>query len=187
MIDETTLGSDIVAMVSEAEVECIRGALGEEGYAAMQATPVLMFADSLEMVADCFSPELSASIAIGLMSAQVGGLSAESSACLKDFYAEYGATGPDESDPAASIVYMFTFQMCMTDEEAMAFSGGDESMPLPSELRCLTAQTSIENLTILLTGLEALFTGNASPEMMQALQELQAASEVCGVDLLSQG
>ena len=187
MIDENTLGSDIVAMMSEAEVECLRGALGDETYAAMQAAPVLMFADALEMVATCFSPELSAGIALSVISAQVGGLSAESGACLKDFYAEHGATGPNDSDPAAGFIYMFTFQMCLTDEEAMAFAGGDESMPLPSELRCLTSQTSIENLTILLSGLEALFTGNASPEMLQALQELQAASEVCGVDLISQG
>lgn len=186
-MDENTMGSDIMAMMSEEEVRCVQDAIGDEGFTAMQATPVFLLSDSMAMVADCFAPELSAMLAIAFLSAEAGGLSAESSACLTDFYAEYGATPPDESDPAASIVYLFGFQTCLTDEEAIALSGGDDSVPLPSELNCLTSQISLDDLTALLTGLDALFTGNASPEMMQALQQLQIASEACGVDLMSMG
>ena len=187
MMDENTTGSDIMAMMSEEEVRCVQDAIGDEGFTAMQATPVFLLSDSMAMVADCFSPELSAMLAIAFLSAEIGVLSDEGSACLTDFYAEYGAVPPDETDQAASIVYLFTFQMCLTDEEAIALAQGDESIPLPSQLECLTSQVSIEDLTALLANLESLFTGNASPEMLQTLQELQAASEVCGVDLLSQG
>ena len=187
MMDENTMGSDIMAMMSEDEVACVQAAVGDEGFTAMQATPVFLLSDSMAMVADCFSPELSAMLAIGFLSAEIGVLSAESSACLMDFYAEYGALPPDETDQAASIVYLFTFQACLTDEEAIALSGGDESIPLPSQLECLTSQVSIEDLTALLANLESLFTGNASPEMLQTLQDLQIASEACGVDLLSMG
>ena len=187
MMDESMTGGDLMAMMSDVEVACVQAAVGDEGFAAMEATPIFILSDSMSMVADCFSPELSAMLAIGFLSAEIGGLSAESSACLTNFYAEYGATPPDETDAAASIVYLFSFQACLTDEEAIALSGGDESMPLPSQLECLTSQVSIEDLTALLANLEGLFTGNASPEMLQTLQELQIASEACGVDLLSMG
>ena len=102
-----------------------------------------------------------------------------------NFYGEYGAAPPDETDPAASIAYLFSFQMCLTDEEAIALAGGDDSIPLPSQLRCLTAQVDPETLTLLLTSFPELLTGSASPELMQAMQQVQIASESCGLDLLS--
>ena len=185
MMDENTMGSDIMAMMSAEEVECVQAAVGDEGFTAMMATPVFLLSDSMAMVADCFAPELSAMLAIAFLSAEVGGLSAESSACLTEFYAEYGATPPDETDPAASLTYLFSFQTCLTDEEAMALSGGDDTIPLPSQLRCLTAQVDQETLTLLLTSFQELFTGSASPELMAAMQEVQIASASCGLDLLS--
>ena len=184
-MDENTMGSDIMAMMSAEEVECVQAAVGDEGFTAMMATPVFLLSDSMAMVADCFAPELSAMLAIAFLSAEVGGLSAESEACLTKFYAEYGATPPDETDPAASFAYLFGFQGCLTDEEAIALSGGDESIPLPSQVRCLTAQVDSETLALLLTSVEQLFTGSASPEVMEAMQEVQVASMTCGIDLFS--
>ena len=75
--------------------------------------------------------------------------------------------------------------MCLTDEEAIALAGEDDSIPLPSQLRCLTAQVDQETLSMLLTSFPELLTGSASPELMQAMPEVQIASATCGLDLLS--
>ncbi len=187
MMDENMTGGDVMAMMSEEEVECVQEAVGDEGLTAMEAMPIFLLSDSMAMVADCFSTELATSLAVAFTSAAAGGLSAESSACLMNFYTESGATPPDESDPAASIAYLFGFQLCLTDEEAIALAGGDESIPLPSQLKCLTAQVDQEALTLLLTSFPELLSGSASPELLQAMQQVQVASEACGVDLLTLG
>ncbi len=185
MMDMT--GGDLMAMMSAEEIECVQAAVGDEGLAAMETMSVFLLSDSMAMVADCFSPALTAMLSIAFLSAQVGGLTDESTACLTDFYAEYGATPPDGSDPAEEIVYTFTFLLCLTDEEAEALTLEGDDAPAPSELRCLTAQTDQETLTLLLTSFMDLFSGNASPEVLVAMQEVQAAAEVCGVDLLTLG
>ena len=44
-----------------------------------------------------------------------------------------------------------TMQLCLTDEEAQAMSGPvpeEDAFPLPSQLRCVSEQTDLENLFI---------------------------------------
>ena len=186
MLDENSVVGDLVALFSEDEIACLVGQVGADALAAVQSTPIVMF-DQVDLIAGCISPEKFAMISeamIGIM----GGpeFSPESQACLEGFYAEFGMTPPpDGSDTAAEFAYLFNYLMCLTDEEAMALSAGGEDAPLPSQLRCLTAQVDPDTLFLLLGSVEEIFAGSASPEVLAALQEVQIASMTCGLDLLS--
>lgn len=185
-LDENTTAGDLVALVSEEEVACLIAQVGPEALAAMQSAPLVSLTDEIEVFASCISPELFAMISEAMMGLMGGPeLSPESAACVADFHAEYGTTPPDGSDIAADLAYTFNYLMCLTDEEAMALSGGEDGAPLPSQLRCLTAQMDQETLFLLLSSVEDIFTGSASPEVMQAMQEVQIASVACEVDLFS--
>ncbi len=185
-LDENTTAGDLIAFVSEEEVACLIAQVGPEALAAMQSVPLVMLEDEIGLLASCISPELFAMVSEAMMGLMGGPeLSPDSAACVADFYAEQGTTPPDGSDVAAELAYTFGYLMCLTDEEAMAISGGDDSAPLPSQLKCLTSQMDEETLFLLLASVEDIFTGNASPEVMQAMQEVQIASVACDVDLFS--
>ena len=84
------------------------------------------------------------------MSLQAGGLSDDSQACIKDVFAELGVPSETMSE-IDSLRSFITMQLCLTDEEAQALdaSGGEDPLPLPSQLRCISEQTELENLFII--------------------------------------
>ena len=142
MIDEHTLGRDIIDVLSDAEASCIRTALGEEGFARLLDSPVVEegFArlldspvvtdgdDFQEFPIDCIDQETAAPLLVALIGAETGGLTAESERCLLALYADgpaaaffFGSQPGPSSSPEAFAILIET-SLCMTDDEAEAFT-----------------------------------------------------------------
>ena len=94
-----------------------------------------------------------------------------------------------ETDSLRSFI---TMQLCLTDEEAQAIdtSGGEDPLPLPSQLRCISEQTELENLFIIYQAFVDLDSSTEpptpSPGMMMAVAEIMAAQETCGIPTIIQ-
>ena len=82
-VDESTMGRDLIAVLTEEEVSCIRNTLREDGYATFLRAPALQF-DSPELgfPGACLSAESTATVVSAVMDADAGGLSADSRTCL---------------------------------------------------------------------------------------------------------
>ena len=189
-IDETTLGRTVMESFLEAEVSCIRAELGDEVFQAFLDRPVLTDDTILDAFSfHCLATETASNMVIVMLSARVGGLSADSRSCLQVFHAENGFLPPtptSTSNDADSFRYAIKFQLCLTDEEAQALAapGEDSSFMPPSDLRCVAWQTDIENFVTFYTGFPELLVegGEPSPELTLAMSELVAAFEACGLD-----
>ncbi len=94
-----------------------------------------------------------------------------------------------ETDSLRSFI---TMQLCLTDEEAQALdtSGGEDPLPLPSQLRCVSEQTELENLFIIYQAFVDLESSTEpptpSPEMTKAVAEITAAQETCDIPTIIQ-
>ena len=184
MIDEGTLGRDIIGMFNENEATCIRDTLGDATLAVLMDTPVMTAGPVFdEFPFDCLAAETGANLAVGLMGAQAGGLTAETASCLRTFIAENGMEPPGEN-PEEDILYALEQILCFTDEEAAALMGPEEGgAPLsPSQLRCVSTHTELSNIVTVMFNLEALMGGTPSPEFTQAMSELFVALGACGID-----
>ena len=178
-IDETTTGAELIASLSDDEAACLRAAIGDASYEAMQD---LALSESA-MGFDTFP----------LQCLEAGGLSDGSQACIKDVFAELGV--PSESMSMTDSMRSFiTMQLCLTDEEAQAMSGPvpeEDAFPLPSQLRCVSEQTDLENLFIVYQAFADLESSTEqptpSPEMTMAWAEIMAAQEACGIPTIVQG
>ena len=184
MIDEGTLGRDIIGMFNEDEATCIRDTLGDSTLAVLMDTPVMTAGPVFdEFPFDCLAAETGANLAVGLMAAQAGGLTAETASCLRTFIVENGVEPPGENFEE-DILYALEQVLCFTDEEAAALMDPEEGgAPLsPSQLRCVSTHTELSNIVIVMTNLEALMGGTPSPEFTQAMGELFVAFGACGID-----
>ena len=127
-----------------------------------------------------------------MMSLQAGGLSDDSQSCIKDVFAEFGVPSETMSE-TDSLRSFITMQLCLTDEGAQTLdkSGGEDPLPLPSQLRCLSEQTELENLFIIYQAFVNLESSTEpptpSPEMTKAVAEIMAAQETCGIPTIIQG
>ncbi len=189
-IDETTTGADLIAVLSESEVDCLRTAVGDEGYQAMQGMTLAQSLTGIDVFPlQCLEPANAIDLSAGMMSLQAGGLSDDSLACVKGVFAEHGMLGAamNETDAMRLVI---TMRLCLTDEEAMAMdaSGGGDPFPPPSQLRCISEQTDLENLFIVYQALVTLDTGmdepTPEPEMLSAVAEIMAAQEACGIPIV---
>ena len=193
-IDETTTGAELIASLSEGEADCLRAAIGDASYEAMQDLTLSESAMGFDTFPlRCLEPDNAIDLSVAMMSLQAGGLSDESQACIKDVFAELGVPGEAMSmaDPMRSFI---TMQLCLTDEEAQAMSGPvpeEDAFPLPSQLRCVFEQTDLENLFIVYQAFADLESSTApptpSPEMTKAVAEIMAAQETCGIPTIIQG
>ena len=187
VITDTTTVGELLAMLSESELSCVRDAAGGALEAfqdvPLSAVPSEMMDASLPI--ECFTPENIVNIQIAMMSLQAGGLSAETRGCIREVAAEnpglFAETEPVSPAEAAALMSAgIQLQLCLSDEEALALLGGDaEGFPPPSVLRCMDEQ---------LGGLEdlfALFFGGA-PDL-EKLGELMAAGEACGLEMAPGG
>ena len=83
-IDDDTTGGDLIAVFTEDEVSCIRNALTEDAYTALLDKPALEFDDpAFVFPGECLSAESNATIVVGTMAYDAGGLSADSTSCLR--------------------------------------------------------------------------------------------------------
>ena len=184
VIDDNTLGGEVVASFSEDEISCIRAEMGGAGFQSFLDQPVSTNDPSM-FPFDCLTEETAIKLNVTLLSGQLGGLSPDSEACLGIFYTEHGFS-PPETDPAAAFGYAIRFQLCLTDEEAQAIGGpaGDDGFLPPSDLRCVASHTDVVNYVTFLMGFGLMVEGGGEPseEMTAAMNELFAAYEACGLE-----
>ena len=193
-IDETTTGAELIASLSEGEADCLRAAIGDASYEAMQDLTLSESAMGFDTFPlQCLEPDNAIDLSIAMMSLQAGGLSDDSRACIKDVFADLGAPGEGMS-MTDSMRSFITMQLCLTDEEAQAMSGPvpeEDAFPLPSQLRCVSEQTDLENLFIVYQAFADLESSTEqptpSPEMTKAVAEIMAAQETCGIPTIIQG
>ena len=181
VITESTTVGDLMAMLSESEVTCVRDAVGEATLDAVMNIP-LTSAPPGAMEAlpfECLAPENAIGISIAMMSAEAGGLSAETRGCISALAMEnpsaLGIGGPP-ADPSALFSTAIQMQLCMSDEEAARFAANSGAeLPPPSVMRCMEEQ---------LGGLEDLFTlfAGGEPDLAK-LGELMAAAQTCGLEM----
>ena len=193
-IDETTTGAELIASLSDDEAACLRAAIGDASYEAMQDLALSESAMGFDTFPlQCLEPDNAIDLSVAMMSLQAGGLSDGSQACIKDVFAELGV--PSESMSMTDSMRSFiTMQLCLTDEEAQAMSGPvpeEDAFPLPSQLRCVSEQTDLENLFIVYQAFADLESSTEqptpSPEMTMAWAEIMAAQEACGIPTIIQG
>ena len=193
-IDETTTGAELIASLSDDEAACLRAAIGDASYEAMQDLALSESAMGFDRFPlQCLEPDNAIDLSVAMMSLQAGGLSDGSQACIKDVFAELGV--PSESMSMTDSMRSFiTMQLCLTDEEAQAMSGPvpeEDAFPLPSQLRCVSEQTDLENLFIVYQAFADLESSTEqptpSPEMTMAWAEIMAAQEACGIPTTIQG
>ena len=192
-IDETTTGAELIASLSEGEADCLRAAIGDASYEAMQDLTLSESAMGFDTFPlQCLEPDDAIDLSVAMMSLQAGGLSDDSQACIKDVFAELGVPSETMSE-TDSLRSFITMQLCLTDEEAQAMSGPapeEDALPLPSQLRCVSEQTELENLFIVYQAFVDLESSTEpptpSPEMMMAVAEIVAAQETCGIPTIIQ-
>ena len=193
-IDETTTGAELIASLSEGEADCLRAAIGDASYEAMQDLTLSESAMGFDTFPlQCLEPDNAIDLSVAMMSLQAGGLSDDSQACIKDVFADLGVPGEGMS-MTDSMRSFITMQLCLTDEEAQAMSGPvpeEDALPLPSQLRCVSEQTDLENLFIVYQAFADLESSTEpptpSPEMTKAVAEIMAAQETCGIPTIIQG
>ena len=192
-IDETTTGAELIASLSEGEAACLRAAIGDASYEALQDLALSESAMGFDTFPlQCLEPDNAIDLSVAMMSLQAGGLSDDSRACIKDVFAELGVPSETMSE-IDSLRSFITMQLCLTDEEAQALdtSGGEDPPPLLSQLRCVSEQTELENLFIIYQAFVDLESSTEpptpSPEMTKAVAEITAAQEACGIPTIIQG
>ena len=193
-IDETTTGAELIASLSDDEAACLRAAIGDASYEAMQDLALSESAMGFDTFPlQCLEPDNAIDLSVAMMSLQAGGLSDGSQACIKDVFAELGVPGEGMS-MTDSMRSFITMQLCLTDEEAQAMSGPvpeEDAFPLPSQLRCVSEQMDLENLFIVYQAFADLESSTEqptpSPEMTMAWAEIMAAQEACGIPTIVQG
>ena len=193
-IDETTTGAELIASLSEGEADCLRAAIGDASYEAMQDLTLSESAIGFyTFPLQCLEPDNAIDLSVAMMSLQAGGLSDDSQACIKGVFADLGVPGAGMS-MTDSMRSFITMQLCLTDEEAQAMSGPvpeEDAFPLPSQLRCVSEQTDLENLFIVYQAFADLESSTEqpipSPEVTMAWAEIAAAQEACGIPTIIQG
>ncbi len=187
VITDTTTVGELMSMLSQDELMCLSdasgGALDAFRDVPLSAVPPETMEASLPF--QCFMPETVVNIQIAMMSLQAGGLSAETTGCIRGVAMEHPDLFSDQepASPAEGVAQFGGFMqmiLCMSDEEAAAFAGDDDpGFPPPSALRCMEEQLGS------LEGLLTVFMG-AEPDLA-ALGELFAAAQECGLDLAPPG
>ena len=181
VITESTTVGDLMAVLSADEVSCLRGAIGADIFDAIQGIAIATAPPGTmeNLPFECLQPENAIGISIAMMSAEAGGLSAETRSCISALAMEnpsvLGIGGPPE-DPAALFGTAIQMQLCMSDEEAARFAGeSGAEIPPPSVMRCMEEQVGS------LDALLGIFSGQ-QPDLA-VLGRMMEAAETCGLEI----
>ncbi len=187
VFNETTTGRDVMAFFSEDEVACVRSTIGDDAFNMLIDTPLMGGSETTpDFPFECLTPENTTGFGVAMISAQAGGLSAESRSCIKDVAAAnprvFGFQEPTtESEFAALLASGIEMQLCLTDEEAMALAGGQGGgeLPPPSVMRCMEERlgSQEEFLEMFLS----MFSGEVTDP--EALLAVFAAADECGLEM----
>ena len=144
-ITDSTTVRDIMATLSEEEVDCVRGAVGASTFDAIQDVPLSNVSSGIAgFPLECLTPGNAIGISVVFMSVEAGGLSAETRDCIRDVATENpNALRADEltADTADDLIAAIQVHLCLSDEEYAAMaSGTDAELPPPSVLQCLVEQ-----------------------------------------------
>ena len=185
VVTEATTVRDIMAFLSEPEIACMRESIGESVFGAIVDVPLAQIPeDTGGFPLDCLTPESAVGISVAFMSADAGGLSAETRTCIASVVMDNPAAlgiGPPPADADVADLLGTTIRMslCFTVEEAAAFAGGEaDALPPPSVLRCMEEQ--LGGLDALLSAFSSL--ASPAPDAAAALG-LLAAAQACGFDV----
>ena len=186
-IDADTTGRDLIAVLTEGEVSCIRNALTEDAYTALLDKPALDI-DDPEFVfpGECLSAESNATLVVGTMAYDAGGLSADSTSCLRDAVTAEDPASFWSDDPEVLASFGATFfiesTICLTDEESamMDASLGTEPFITPSQLRCIVDAAGKEKLVTLFNAM-----GGPLDDLFPLVTEINPTLETCGVDIFA--
>lgn len=187
---------DLLEMLAPGEESCVRAAVGDAAYDALLEQPASAVAGA-EFPFDCLSDERYAEVSVAVLSQVAGGLSSESESCLRALYAGAGESAQQfpvglANDPDA-IEFAIRFFLCVTDEEAEAFSGGAGGLGgffAPSDMRCIADETGADEFVSVLVGImQGLSEGQTqpSPDLMRNLAQVADAAQSCGVSPLLGG
>ena len=106
-------GEDLVALLPESEAACVRDTLSEEDYEALLSATPLRAAGLGAGAAECLSLDSLTAFFVSAADAGIGGLSAESAACLDDFLQANPAYAPifasylsDDSSSASAAEFL---------------------------------------------------------------------------------
>ena len=176
-VNADTLGRSIIALLTDAEADCIRERLGEAGFQRLLDEPVgIGSGEDPALPFECLEKETAAALAVALISAQAGGMRPESEDCIRSLLlsAEGGTTAffaAQSNNDAESTALALNFILCLTDDEAEALAepGGFEAFR-PSALRCATEHVSVEELARLFEPADGAPPA-ISAEMIQVLSD----------------
>ena len=175
---DTTVG-DLLAYLSEEEAGCIREAIGPQLYDLIGGLPLAAAAaGNAPLPLGCLGPDNRIGLSLAFMAPRAGGLSSDSRACIREVAEEnplaIGIEDPGPEVDASEILRgAMQVNLCLTDEEAAALSGADDSvLPPPSDARCLVdALGGLDTLLDLYTGQQL------EPEDLVALLEAAATCD----------
>ena len=175
-VNADTLGRNVIDLLTDAEADCIRERLGEAEFQRLLDEPIAGGSERTSRLPyECLEKEGGVALAVALVSAQAGGMSAESEACIRELLlsADGGASAffaAESNSDAESIALTLNFFLCLTDEEAEALAEQPEDFEdfNPSALRCVTEHVSVEELARMFETADGAPPA-ISPEVIQVL------------------
>jgi len=204
-ITPETTGQDILSHLSEAEAGCLSSAMGDANFQLFQGAPILLIAaneGSYTLFASCLENDSLVSLGIELMSANLGGWSDDSLACINDIsgfhpemiYLAMAVTEQVGADAHAGQVHAVLLDMyeCLDVMEQAAFlvavmSGSIETTPFSgqdliellsdSEIECL--QTSLPEAVFAMIASAPSVAGgelsDAPPQLLECISPVSLA------------
>lgn len=137
VITEATTGGDLMGVLSEQEISCVKAGLGEAFYQLILVTPIMLMAggdiSQSAPLFNCLEEENVIHLAVAFLDLQAGGWEPESRACITEIafthphavYVRLGLQlGDDPIDPAETLDYNIGIFDCLSNAEKKEFTVG---------------------------------------------------------------
>ena len=185
-INADTTGGDLIAVLTEDEVSCIRNALTEDAYTALLDKPAVDLNDpAFVFPGECLSAESNATLVVGVMAYESRGLSAGSTSCLRDTVAAENPASFWSNDPEVLASFGATFASTPLSPDRRGGCQAERKhrqrvIHAPSDLGCLVDAAGKEKVIALFI---ALNDPTAAGPPFDLLTQLLPAMQTCQVDL----